>query len=182
LEKPALVNLGYTVQVADGPIKINAAAYADYLILYTETQEGMEALIRHLEAFCKYAKMKVNADKCVSLSQIWLPAQRAQDDMNPFWIKGAKGYEQVPMEMVSVYLGMPIGFNRYENSKHGQEVLASTLEDARIIGRSKLRITQKMHALKMFVFLRIDYRMMCADLSRTHLDKWDTNIRGMVGE
>jgi hypothetical protein len=49
----------------------------------------MEALIKHLEAFCKYAKMKVNADKCVSLSQIWLPSRVAQDDMNPFWIKGA---------------------------------------------------------------------------------------------
>jgi hypothetical protein len=142
----------------------------------------MEALIKHLEAFCKYAKMKVNADKCVSLSQIWLPSRVAQDDMNPFWIKGANGYEQVPMEMVSIFLGMPIGFNRYENSKHGQNVLASMLEDARIIGQSKLRITQKMHALKMFVFPRIDYRMMCADLSRSHLEKWDTNIRGMVGE
>jgi hypothetical protein len=86
------------------------------------------------------------------------------------------------MEMVSIYLGMPIGFNRYENSKHGQNVLASMLEDARIIGQSKLRITQKMLALKMFVFPRIDYRMMCADLSRSHLEKWDTNIRGMVGE
>jgi hypothetical protein len=48
LEKPALMNLGYEVQVADGPIKINAAAYADDLILYTETHEGMEALIKHL--------------------------------------------------------------------------------------------------------------------------------------
>jgi hypothetical protein len=65
---PALLNLGYTVQVADGPVKINAEAYGDDLILYTETPEGMEALIKHLEAFCKYAKMKVNADKCVSLS------------------------------------------------------------------------------------------------------------------
>jgi hypothetical protein len=152
--------------VADGEVKINAAAYANDLILYTETHEGMEALIKHLEAFCKYAKMKVNADKCVSLSQIWLPTQKAEEDMNPFWIKGEKGYDQVPMEMVSIYLGMPIGFNRYEKTKHGQEVLANMLEDARIIGRSKLRITQKMHALKMFVFPRIDYRMMCPDLGR----------------
>jgi hypothetical protein len=87
--------------------------------------------------------------------------------MNPFCIQGTDGYDEIPTEMVS------IGFNRYENSKHGQEVLASMLEDARQIGRSKLRITQKMHSLKRFVFPGIDYRMMCADLSRTHLERWD---------
>jgi hypothetical protein len=84
------------------------------------------------------------------------------------------------MKMFSIYLGMPIGFNRYENSKHGQEVfpcrLGSMLDDARQIGRSKLRITQKIHTLKMFVFPRIDYRMMCSDLSRTHLDRLDAQF------
>jgi hypothetical protein len=126
--------------------------------------------------------MKVTADKRASMSQTWSPTKHAEADMHPFWIKGEHGYDQVPMEMVSIYLGMPIGFNRYENSKHGQKVLANMLEDARIIGRSKLRITQKMHALKMFVFPRIDCRMMCADLARSNLDRWDTNIRGIVGE
>jgi hypothetical protein len=71
------------------------------------------------------------------------------------------------MEMASIYLRMPIEFNRCENSKHRQEVLSSMLEHARQIGRSKLHITQKTHALKMFVFPRIDYRMTCDDLSRT---------------
>jgi hypothetical protein len=61
-------------------------------------------------------------------------------------------------------------------------VLASILEDARQIGRSKLRIIQKMHALKMFVSPRVDCRMMCADLSRAHLERWDAQIRGMVGD
>jgi hypothetical protein len=102
--------------------------------------------------------------------------------MNPFFIRGEVGYDEIPMEMVSIHLGMPIGFNRYENTKHGQEVLSSMMEDACQIGRSKLQITQKMHALKMFVFPRIDYRMMCADLSRSHLDQCDAQIRGMVGE
>jgi hypothetical protein len=84
------------------------------------------------------------------------------------------------MEMVPVSLEIPFGFNRCESSKHGQEVLASTIENVRQIGRSKLRITQKMHALKTFVFPRIDYRMMCADLSGTHLERWNARIRAMV--
>jgi hypothetical protein len=58
------------------------------------------------------------------------------------------GDDEIPMEIVSIYRGMPIGFKRYENTKHGQEVLASMMEDAKNTGRSKLKIVQKMHALK----------------------------------
>jgi hypothetical protein len=39
-----------------------------------------------------------------------------------------------------------------------------------------------MHALKTFVFPRIDYRMMCADLTKTHLEIWDSKLRGIVSE
>jgi hypothetical protein len=56
------------------------------------------------------------------------------------------------------------------------------LEDAHLIGRSKLRITQKMHTLKMSVSPRIDHRVMCSDLSRAHPERCDATIRGLVGE
>jgi hypothetical protein len=62
---------------------------------------------------------------------------------------------------------MSIGFNRNSNTKHGQEVLASMTEDALIIETPQLCITQKMHALKMFVFPRTAYRTRCADLSHS---------------
>jgi hypothetical protein len=76
----------------------------------------------------------------------------------------------IPMEIVStmnpcsieswlpliIPMGMPIGCNHYENPKHGQEMLASMMEDAKTMGGSKLKILQKMHALKTFVFPRID--------------------------
>jgi hypothetical protein len=39
-----------------------------------------------------------------------------------------------------------------------------------------------MHALKMFVFPRIDHWMMCADLSRSHWERWNAKIRGMLGK
>jgi hypothetical protein len=92
------------------------------------------------------------------------------------------GDEEIRMELVSIYLGIPIGFNRFENTKHGQEVLASIIRDARTIGRSELRITQKMVALKRFVLPRIDHRMMCADLNKSFLDRLDSQIRALVGE
>jgi hypothetical protein len=44
------------------------------------------------------------------------------------------------MEIVSIYLGIPIGFNKQENMKHGEEVLASMMEDVKNIGRSRLKL------------------------------------------
>jgi hypothetical protein len=64
------------------------------------------------------------------------------------------------MEIVLIYLRIPIGFNGFWNAKHGQAALASMMEHARDVSRSKLSIAEKMHAFKAFVFPRIDYRMM----------------------
>jgi hypothetical protein len=66
LEKEDMKQLGYSIPMADGSnIKINAAAYADDLILHSESQEHMKMMLDLLGAFCSYAKMKVNAEKCV---------------------------------------------------------------------------------------------------------------------
>jgi hypothetical protein len=164
--------VGYGIPLQDGTtIKINAAAYADDLILCPDTHEHMEIVLALLGQFCSYAKMKVNAEKCVSLSQVWNGA-KADKDPDPFYIHTEKGAEEIPTEIVSIYLGMPIGFNKYENMKHGQEVLASMMEDVKNVWRSRLKIVQKMHALKTFVFPRIDYRMMCADITKTSINGW----------
>jgi hypothetical protein len=73
-------------------------------------------------------------------------------------------------------------FNTCENSKDGQEMLESMIEDARIIRLSKPKLTQKMHPVKMFVFPRVDYQMMCADMYKSHLTAWDSRILGIAGD
>jgi hypothetical protein len=136
----------------------------------------MEIMLLLFAQFCSYAKMQTNADKCVSISQVWFGARTADRDPEPFFIRTELGDGEIPMEIVSIYFGMPLGFHKYENTKHRQEMLASVMEDAKNIGRSELKLGQKMDALETFVFPRINYRMMCADLSRSHLAQWDSQI------
>jgi predicted nuclease of predicted toxin-antitoxin system len=58
------------IKLEDGEeIQITAAAYADDLILFTEDHADLRNLLDILGAFRQYAKMKANADKCVSISQ-----------------------------------------------------------------------------------------------------------------
>jgi hypothetical protein len=78
----------------------------------------MEIML-NLAAFCSDAKMNVNVDKCVSISQVLSPRGKADRDTEPFCIHTDAGDEEIPMEIVSIDSGMPIGFNRFENSQHG---------------------------------------------------------------
>jgi hypothetical protein len=65
-EKTDMKELGYGIPMEDGTTTlINTAAYADDLILHSETHEHMTMMLDLLGAFCCYAKMKVNAKKCV---------------------------------------------------------------------------------------------------------------------
>jgi hypothetical protein len=79
LEKEDMKKLGYSIRLEDGShSKINAGAYADDLILYSESHENMEIMLNLRAAFCSYAKMKANAEKCVTISQAIINAKRPQ--------------------------------------------------------------------------------------------------------
>jgi hypothetical protein len=49
--------------------RANAVEYTDELILQTEAHENVEILLDAMAEFCKSAKRKVSADKCVPISQ-----------------------------------------------------------------------------------------------------------------
>jgi hypothetical protein len=94
--------LGYCVKLQDNSeIRINAAAWADDLILYTEIHEGMKTLLFLLSEFCAHAKTRVNAEKSVSISQVWphmskgkLQFQRQFDTSSPTtFSSGRKAFE-----------------------------------------------------------------------------------------
>jgi hypothetical protein len=55
---------------------VNVAAYADDLILYSETRDGAQAMLDALADFCNYSGMEVNVSKCVSVSITWQDGHR----------------------------------------------------------------------------------------------------------
>jgi hypothetical protein len=48
---------------------VNTAAYADDLILYSESGDGINEYLKLLAKFCNYTGMKVNVKKCGSLME-----------------------------------------------------------------------------------------------------------------
>jgi hypothetical protein len=88
--------------------------------------------------------------------------------------------KEIPIQGTSVYLGMPIGFNKEECSLLGGLVLESMRDHILALGNPNLNIAQKLEGVKFMELARIDYRMMCATLTAADLDKFDRWLRGQV--
>jgi hypothetical protein len=63
---------GFPIMTRDrGEVRINTAAYADDLILYSDTGDGIQKFLRLLAMFFNYTGIKINVKKCVSLVELW---------------------------------------------------------------------------------------------------------------
>jgi hypothetical protein len=62
--------LGYEIETGRRRFYVSALAYADDLVLITDTEEKLEEMLRILEDFCRYAHMTVNAKKCCVISSV----------------------------------------------------------------------------------------------------------------
>jgi hypothetical protein len=82
------------------------------------------------------------------------------------------------METSSLYLGTTIAFNKEDEAKHGKHIITSMKDNILAIGRSRLNLTQKLHAIKTFELPRIDFRMMCGDIYQSDLREFDSWLRG----
>jgi hypothetical protein len=134
--------------------------------------------------------MKVNVKKCVSLMETYTNGKldKVQDRIycrqyggldqyrNEIW--GEK--EEIPLETSSLYLGTTIAFNREDEAKHGKHILESMKEHIDLIGQSRLNLTYRLHAIKTFELPRIDFRMMCGDITQSDLRAFDRWLRGRI--
>jgi hypothetical protein len=115
-----------------------------------------------------YSGMKISVKKCVALAELWegdrvvkLDAPfvyRKYEGQDPFshidqW--GAE--EEIPTETSSLYLGTTIAFNKEDEAKHGKHVIDSMKENILAIGRSRLNLTLKFHAIKTFELPRTSW-------------------------
>jgi hypothetical protein len=199
LERPEFKDLGFEVRNRSGEVvtSVNVAAYADDLILFSGTRDGAQAMLDALADFCNYSGMEANVTNCVSVSITFQDGIR-EDQYQPFYMRkgrcpvdrlGMPVEEQmanfcypeaIPIQEASIYLGLPIGADKEECAMHGKRVLASMKDHIIKLGKSNLNIAQKLEAIKMMELPRIDYRMMCADLTKSDLKQFDSWLRGQI--
>jgi hypothetical protein len=191
MEREDFERQGFPIMTRDrGEVRVNSAAYADDLILYSDTGDGIRNYLDLLAMFCSYTGMRINVKKCVSLAELWDGDDLVKAD-DPFYYRTYEGMdpdgaircgekEQIPVQNSSLYLGTTIVLNREDEAKHGKHIIYSMKENIGQIGRSHLNITQKLHAIKTFELPRIDFRMMCGDIYQSDLRDFDRWLRGQI--
>jgi hypothetical protein len=123
LERPDYLELGFPIDIQvdgkpDEQIRVNTAAYADDLILYSDHGDGINRYLELLAKYCSYTGMKVNVKKCVSLAETYTNGNidRIQERLYYSQYAGLDSYgnenwgekEEIPLETSSLYLGTTI--------------------------------------------------------------------------
>jgi hypothetical protein len=173
--------LGYQIDFGDRQFYVNALAYADDLILITDTEEKLEEMLKILREFCEYAHMAVNAKKCCVISSMVNGEGRRQAIERKF----AYGGEELPSletEQSTLYLGSPVGGSRKERAKPAKVRLAAMRDDILKICNSDLITVQKLDALKKFVMPMVDFLLYSGDAIASSLTKFDQYVHRVVTE
>ena len=162
-------------------VSTTVQAYADDVIIFSDTEEGMKNLISIIEDFCSYAgRMMINCKKCHSFTYIYHNNSRVVMNDN-FSIAGGT-VENVSILGNCTYLGLPIACKASQRKFHVFGRIEVMRKNILRITSSKLRFTQAVDAIKRFVLPMIDYELMSNIAPTNALMKLDECIRGKLSK
>lgn len=154
-------------------------AYADDVILFSDTEEGMNNLICVVENFCKFAgHMVINANKCSSFTYIVSNGTRSV--MNDNFHFNGEPVPNISIQGSTTYLGLPIAARASERKKHVFKRIQNMSRDVLRISKSALRFTQAVDAIKKFVLPKIDYELIANTAPVNALNRFDSLVRGSL--
>jgi hypothetical protein len=161
-----------------GNTKIAVQAYADDLVLFSETREGMEQTLRIVEKFLDFAKVEVNADKCHSMTYVLVNRTRTFDD-NPFYIFN----RNIPNETLAAgveYLGTEVATTRKIRNKGYKAIIEETKDMIIKIGNSVLLLNQKVYAIKTFAIPKLDFLLINGRVTQKEMKEIDCLVRKTI--
>jgi hypothetical protein len=175
------INDGYPIFI-NGLVKRKVVqAYADGLLIFTNTRENLNRLTDAISNFMSFAKIHFNPDKCKLIQ--YNPDKEMEVDL---FLKDDKGNDK-KVEVCKVnetvkYLGVPLGIMKLIRMKFNEHKVGSIMKILHRLKESGLKITQIIHAIKTFVLPRMDYIMMNSIVKLTSLEKIDRFIRKIINE
>uniref|UniRef100_A0A3P9NEF4 ribonuclease H n=1 Tax=Poecilia reticulata TaxID=8081 RepID=A0A3P9NEF4_POERE len=156
--------------------QITTLAYADDLVIVSNSWSGMVANLRILDRFLSNTGLQVKIHKC---NGFYLRGRKGQVTVNACdpWLIGDLEVPMLSPQDSTKYLGMEIS--------PISGILPANLEDdmskiLKRIGDAPLKPTQRLQLLKGFGIPRILYRTVMGMVNMTDLRNVDQKIRGVV--
>lgn len=141
--------IGYSINETN---KVVVQAYADDLVLFSNTREGMNENLAILDSFMKYSKLEVNADKCHSVSYVYRNGTRVYEE-EPFMIND----KPVPVSTLAYsveYLGVDATTTHQIRVQGSTAVIEGAIDLIKKIEASDLALNQKIFAIRTFAIPR----------------------------
>ena len=175
LSKVEEIGEGYKIK--DGCF-LKIQAYADDIIIFASTREGLQTNLNIVDEFLRYAKVTVNTNKCHTMSYVYRDRKRYYEE-EPFQIAG----EDIPVSNLAEsieYLGTDATTtNRIR--KHGVLAGIERMKDlVKQIANSMLTLNQKIYAIKTFAIPQLDYILTNKRIDLKVADEIDRLIRRVI--
>ena len=157
---------------------ICAQAYADDLVLISDTETGMNNLINIVDKFCDYTNMQIQPNKCRTFNYINHNDRRFSAITN-FKIKN----NLIPFVNLSggiTYLGITTALLKSTRMKAANYKISKALEDIGNICSSPLKWNQMVDAIKRFILPSLDYAFANGTTSKTDRNLLNRRIRASL--
>lgn len=171
---------GYSIRSESGETRFNILAYADDVLLISESESGMNKLLRTCERFCSFSKMQLAPLKSCSIGYVWNNRNRT-GLVNSFQLNNTD-IPFVGLDKSVRYLGTPVAARKVTKLKVSSDYLIKTLEKITKIFESELLTVQKLHAVRTFVFPALDFILENGQLKIKHIEMIDHKIAAFINK
>ena len=162
-----------------------AQAYADDVILMSYTEDGMKRILKTVDEFCTWSKMKLAPQKCHCIHYAFVDRQNIRQ-MSPFYIGPPK--EDGTRDSIDVgefdettdYLGIKLGFWGNVRKRKMKDTIDDVIEQCDRVINSPLTFSQKIDCLKRRILTQLDYALLNGNFPTKLLEKADEKIRAMI--
>ena len=171
---------GYTIiNKINEEVNVTVQAYADDVILFSDSREGMNRNIEIVEQFIRYAKLEVNCNKCHTMSYVINNNNKRDYDNSPFTLMGEKIHSTTLAESIT-YLGTTTAATNRVREHGADDVTNEVTNLIHKIDLSPLSLTQKVHALKTFALPKLDFVLTEGKVQLGKMKELDTMIRKVI--
>ena len=164
----------------EGIENICIQAYADDIVLIANNESALNEMLKTMEIFCRYAHLKINANKCGIYSYL-LENNRRVSTNTEFKIFN----ELIPnihLLTLKEYLGAPIARSHVTKMLHSEAILKDISNKLVLIGESCLRFNQKLDAIRRFIIPCLDYELTCNNCNVNTLKQTNKLIRNIINK
>ena len=169
---------GYWIHSSKGDTSFNVLAYADDILLISETESGMSNLLRTCESFCDYSKMILAPTKSCSFA--YTLKNNIRCDLSHSFTLNNVNVPYVGLDDSIRYLGVPIAVRKFSKLKSSSDYFIKFKDKAMKIFESDLLITQKIHALKTFIIPSLDFILSNGQLKIKHAEAMDRFVSTLI--